>query len=142
MHRNGASRSPLKFIAAPRGDFTFCSGVEATERLFDLTEPPTGIVASSDQMSLASLEVAQSRGLEVPGDLSIVSFDDTPIVKFSTPPLTAIRQPIAPMAARAAELLIGANGGEHSSDTVSMIPFELIVRGSTARPRTLSNVGG
>ena len=125
-----------------RGDFTFRSGVDATKRLLDLAEPPTGIVASSDQMSLAALEVAKSRGLQVPENLSIVSFDDTPIVKFSTPPLTAIRQPIAPMAARAAELLIEANGGDHSSDTVSMIPFELIVRGSTARPRTLSNLGG
>ena len=67
--------------------------------------------------------------------------DDTPIVKFSNPPLTAIRQPIAPMAARAAELLIGANGGEQAVDTINLIPFELIVRGSTARPAALSSVG-
>lgn len=125
-----------------RGDFTFRSGVDATQRLLDLDQRPTGIVASSDQMSLAALNVAKSRGFEVPRDLSIVSFDDTPIVKFSTPPLTAIRQPIAPMAARAAELLIGANSGQPAPDTVSMIPFELIVRGSTARPGALSSGSG
>jgi LacI family transcriptional regulator len=123
------------------GDFTFRSGRQATERLLDLADPPTAIVASSDQMSLAALEIGKSRGLEVPGDLSIVSFDDTPIVKFSNPPLTAIRQPIAPMAARAAELLIGSNGGSEAPDTISLIPFELIVRGSTARPAGLSNNG-
>ena len=125
-----------------KGDFTFASGVEASGVLLALDRPPTAIVASSDQMSLAALDTAKQHGLEVPRDLSIVSFDDTPIVKFSTPPLTAIRQPIAPMAARAAELLIASNSGEAAPDGVHMLPFELIVRGSTAAPGTLSTAGG
>ena len=117
-----------------RGDFTFTSGAEATRSLLSLAERPTAVIASSDQMSLAALEVARSLGFEVPRDLSIVSFDDTPIVKFSVPPLTAIRQPIAPMAARAAGLLIQAANGELASDAPNVLPFELIVRGSTAAP--------
>ena len=125
-----------------KGDFTFASGVKATRSLLALDRPPTAVVASSDQMSLAALETAKEGGLEVPRDLSIVSFDDTPIVKFSTPPLTAIRQPIAPMAARAAELLIAANGGDSGPDDVQMLPFDLIVRGSTTAPGTLSTTGG
>ena len=117
-----------------QGDFTFGSGAEATRRWLALPQPPTAIVASSDQMSLAALDVAKSCNVDVPRQLSIVSFDDTPIVKFSTPPLTAIRQPIAEMAARAADLLIGANTGEAASDDIAILPFELIVRGSTAPP--------
>jgi LacI family transcriptional regulator len=117
-----------------RGDFTYASGVEATKRLLDLAEPPTAILASSDQMSLAALEVARSAGLVVPRDLSIVSFDDTPIVKFSVPPLTAIRQPIAEMTACAAVQLIGAANGEPVSDEQQVLPFEFIVRDSTAPP--------
>jgi LacI family transcriptional regulator len=117
-----------------RGDFTYASGADATRKLLALDDPPTGIVASSDQMSLAALEVARSLGLDVPGDFSIVSFDDTPIVKFSTPPLTAIRQPIAEMTACAADLLIRTASGEHVPDTPNILPFELIVRGSTAPP--------
>lgn len=117
-----------------RGDFTFASGAAATKRLLGQADPPTAIVASSDQMSLAALEIARSQGLQVPRDLSIVSFDDTPIVKFSVPPLTAIRQPIAPMTARAATLLIQAANGETVPDGPSVLPFELIVRGSTAPP--------
>ena len=117
-----------------RGDFTYASGTEATRRLLALDEPPTGIVASSDQMSLAALEMARSSGIDVPRDLSIMSFDDTPIVKFSTPPLTAIRQPIAEMAACAANLLIRTANGEPVPDTPNILPFELIVRGSTAPP--------
>ena len=117
-----------------RGDFTYASGAEATRTLLSSPEPPTAIVASSDQMSLAALHVARAQGLDVPRDLSIVSFDDTPIVKFATPPLTAIRQPIAPMTERAAELLIRAANGEPAPDEPSILPFELIVRESTAAP--------
>jgi LacI family transcriptional regulator len=115
-----------------KGDFTFESGAEATRKLLALADRPTAIVASSDQMSLAALEVAKHAGLDVPGDLSIVSFDDTPIVKFSTPSLTAIRQPISQMTARAAQLLIGANRGESETEETEILPFEFIVRGSTA----------
>jgi len=115
-----------------KGDFTFESGAEATRKLLALDDRPTAIVASSDQMSLAALEVAKDAGLDVPGDLSIVSFDDTPIVKFSTPSLTAIRQPISQMTARAAQLLIGANRGESKTEETEILPFEFIVRGSTA----------
>jgi len=113
------------------GDFSFGSGRTASSRLLALPRPATAIVASSDQMALAALEVARSAGLEVPRDLSIVSFDDTPIVKFSRPPLTAIRQPIAEMASVAAELLIRAASGEPTEAT-HVLPFKLIVRGSTA----------
>jgi LacI family transcriptional regulator len=117
-----------------RGDFTFPSGVEATKFLLKRGAPATAIVASSDQMALAALRVARAAGLEVPRELSIVSFDDTPIVKFSTPPLTAIRQPIAAMTACAADLLIRAANGEPTGDAPAILPFELIVRESTAAP--------
>jgi len=117
-----------------RGDFTFDSGVAATRRLLALNQPPTAILASSDQMSLAALQVAHSLGLDVPRDLSIVSFDNTPIVKFSRPPLTAIRQPIADMTACAADLLIRFANGDPVEETSKILPFDLIVRGSTAPP--------
>lgn len=118
-----------------RGDFTFDSGVRAMRSLLALEEPATAILASSDQMALAALQVARSAGLKVPDDLSIVSFDDTPIVKFSTPPLTAIRQPIAAMTASAARLLIRAVNGDPPPQAESLIPFELIFRESTAPPK-------
>jgi LacI family transcriptional regulator len=115
-----------------RGDFSFASGRAAAEALCSLAEPVTAILASNDQMSLATLHVAKSRGLAVPADLSIVSFDDTPVVRFAVPPLTAINQPIAAMTARAAELLIQANAGADPPEGPDVLPFELVVRGSTA----------
>jgi len=117
-----------------QGDFTFDSGARATRHLLSLATPPTAILASSDQMALAALQVARVKGVDVPRQLSIVSFDDTPIVKFSSPKLTAIRQPIARMAEKAAELLIKAINGEVDEGVPHVLPFDLVIRESTAPP--------
>lgn len=76
----------------------------AATDLLAAPQPPTAIIASNDQMALATMEVARERGRSVPRDLSVVSFDDTPIVRFVRPPLTAIAQPAEhrPLAAIAA----------------------------------------
>ncbi|QSF53868.1 LacI family DNA-binding transcriptional regulator [Brevundimonas fontaquae] len=113
------------------GDFTFASGEAAMETFCRLAHPPTAIVASNDQMALAALRVAGRRGLAVPHDLAIISFDDTPIVRFSNPPLTAVVQPIAAMASAAADLLIRAKSGQDDLPQASTLPFQLAVRGST-----------
>lgn len=115
------------------GDFGFASGERAGETLLALAAPPTAIVASSDQMTLGVLHVAHRRGVSVPGQLSLVSFDDTPVVKFSVPPLTAITQPIAAMASAAVDLLIRQAAGGEPGRERRVIPFALAERGSTAR---------
>ncbi len=114
-----------------QGDFSFESGVAAMEAFCDLESPPTAVVGSNDQMSLAALRVATARGLKAPEQLAIVSFDDTPIVKFSNPPLTAIVQPVAAMTAEAARLLIRAKAGDDDLPDGVVIPFGLVVRRST-----------
>lgn len=114
-----------------RGDFSYESGTVNAEALLDLPEPPTAIIASNDAMALAALHVAQRRGLNLPGDLSLISFDDSPGVHFSAPPLTAVRQPIAEMAARSAELLIAIVAGAEPKGSEHKLDFELIIREST-----------
>lgn len=118
------------------GDFSFASGEDAARDLLDSAHRPTAIIASNDQMTLGALEVARSRGIEVPRELSLISFDNTPIVRFSQPPLTAIEQPIAATVARAVELLIEARGdGKGSStDEPVVIPATLVERDLTAPP--------
>lgn len=115
-----------------RGDFGFDSGAKAAARLLQTDNPPTAIIASSDQMALATLETAQKLGLRVPRDLSLISFDNSPIVRFTRPPLTAIDQPIATTTARAVELLIEERNN-HLPDGPIDVEGELVVRGSTAR---------
>jgi len=114
------------------GDFGYESGARAARALMDRNPDLTAIIASSDQMTLAALEVARDRGLQVPCDLSLISFDNTPIVRFSQPPLTAIDQPISETVSRAVEQLI-ARGEDCDTDVVIEVAAALVERASTAR---------
>jgi LacI family transcriptional regulator len=116
------------------GDFSYASGEAAARTLLDAARRPTAIIVSNDQMTLATLEVARSRGLEIPRDLSIISFDNTPIVRFTQPPLTAVDQPIAETVSRAVELIIAAQRGEPKHDAPTVVRGSLVERGSTAPP--------
>lgn len=116
------------------GDFSFASGRSAAERLLDLADPVTAIIASNDQMALATVELAAERRLMIPGDLSVISFDDTPIVRFTVPQLTAVDQPIAATASRAVELIIDAQQGTALPEQPVAVPASLVLRQSTAAP--------
>lgn len=118
-----------------RGDFSFESGLRAAADLLDANEPPTAIIASNDQMALAVLQVANEKGLAIPRDLSLISFDNTPVVRFTQPQLTAIDQPIADTFSRAVELLI-TNGEAEPYEVPVIVEGRLIERGSTAAPKS------
>ena len=116
------------------GDFSAASGEAAARQLLALPDRPTAIIASNDQMSLATLGVARERGLDVPRDLSLISFDNTPIIRFTPPGLTAVDQPIAATVSRAVELIIAAQRGEPRPTAPTVVHGSLIERGSTAAP--------
>lgn len=122
-----------------QGYFTFRSGLEATEKLLDRKRPPTAIFASNDDMAAAAVSVAHRRGLDVPRDISIVGFDDTPTATTVWPELTTIRQPIAAMAQTAFELLLRSirarKNGEARLVVDHVVAHQLIRRDSTAPPR-------
>jgi LacI family transcriptional regulator len=117
-----------------KGDFSYDSGVAATNSLLDLGAPPTAIIASNDQMTLAALDTANKRGLKVPEDLSLISFDNTPVVRFTMPQLTAIDQPIAATFSKAVELLI-TKGDSIVLHQPVVTEGSLIQRESTSSPR-------
>ena len=114
------------------GDFSYASGERAARLLLESADRPTAIIASNDQMALATLEVARSLGLAVPEDLSVISFDNTPLMNFTQPPLTAIDQPIAATASRAVELIIADRKGEERPKGLTVISADLVERGSVA----------
>lgn len=117
-----------------QGYFTYRSGLEAAERLLGSWKP-TAIFASNDDMAAATMAVAHRRGLDVPGDLAIAGFDDTPLATTVWPELTTIRQPIADMAREAVRLLIeqirGRRSGGNPQVTHKLLKFSLIDREST-----------
>lgn len=132
-----ASRGlPVKETWIRQGDFTYQSGVEQTRALLALPERPTAIFASNDDMALGCVTAIAEAGLSIPGDVSVAGFDDSSSSRFSRPPLTTVRQPVAEMSSLAARLLIAqAKSGEPpEGPTDAILPFELIHRGSTAPP--------
>lgn len=120
------------------GDFSYQSGADAAKRLLTGKTRPTAIIASNDQMAFAALDVAKAMGLSVPENLSLLSFDNTPMVRFTSPPLTAVDQPIAETAARAVELIIAAQKGEELPQDITIVTAKIVERQSVA---TLSNKG-
>lgn len=120
------------------GDFSYASGESAARALLERPDRATAIIASSDQMALATLEHARQRGLDVPGELSLISFDNTPVVRFTQPPLTAIDQPIAALTARAVAMLIAVNKAGSKGSSAEVLAAELVTRQSTAPPPPLA----
>lgn len=118
-----------------RGDFSYASGERAARKLLSASDRPTAIIASNDQMAMATNATAHALGMRVPGDLSLISFDNTPVVRFVQPPLTAIDQPIAETVGRAVELLIAANRGEDLPEMPVVVEGRLIERESVSSPR-------
>ena len=116
-----------------RGDFSYASGTAAATALLAQTPRPTAIIASSDQMTLAVLDHASAMGLAVPRELSLISFDNSPLVRFTQPQLTAIDQPVAATFAKAVELLITQDHADGSALPV-IVEGCLVERGSTAPP--------
>lgn len=119
-----------------RGDFTFRSGGILTAQLLDAQRPPTALVCANDDMAAGALSIAHGRGLNVPGDLSITGFDDTPVSAIVWPPLTTVHQPLKEMAHDAvvalAERLSGAAVG--LAWRLHNLPHSVVLRESTGRP--------
>ncbi len=123
---------PLQESLIAQGNYTFDSGVKAAEKLLEHAPRPTAIFASNDEMAAGVLHAARQRGMEVPRDLSIIGFDDTPIAGHIWPPLTTVRWPIATMARAAAQKLV--SGTEKVEEGQSLFLSTLIRRASVAPP--------
>ncbi|MFI6508801.1 LacI family DNA-binding transcriptional regulator [Streptosporangium sp. NPDC050855] len=120
-------------------DYTGEEGARATRRLLSSPDRPTAIVYDNDIMAVAGLSAAQELRLDVPGDLSVVAWDDSPLCQVVRPPLTALSRDIAAYGAHAARRLLslvsGQDPGPHEEEAARLTP-----RGSTAPPRVRERV--
>jgi LacI family transcriptional regulator len=136
MQESGIEVDPALVV---QGFFSYKSGLEAAEKLLGRKRIPTAIFASNDDMAAAAISVAHRRALDVPNDLSVVGFDDTPIATTVWPELTTIRQPIAAMAEAAINLLlhnIRRPKDRYAKQPVDhLVPYLLVKRDSVAPPR-------
>jgi DNA-binding LacI/PurR family transcriptional regulator len=91
----------------------------------------TGIVCASDLMALGAIRAAKRAGRSVPGEISIVGFDDSFLMNCTEPPLTTVRQPIEPMCRMVIELLVRQVAGAPIQHDELLFEPELVVRAST-----------
>jgi LacI family transcriptional regulator, repressor for deo operon, udp, cdd, tsx, nupC, and nupG len=113
-----------------RTNFSMESARLAAARL--IQRGVTGMICASDVLALGSIRAARRLGLEVPGDVSVVGFDDSVLMTCTDPPLTTVRQPIEMMGQAAVDLLVNQIEGTGVAPDELLFEPELVVRGSTA----------
>jgi DNA-binding LacI/PurR family transcriptional regulator len=104
------------------------TGRIAGGRLLDAPEPPTAVVTISDPLAIGVMDAAAERGIDVPGRLSVVGFDDVPAAAHASPPLTTVWQPHARKGAAAVRLVL--EPGDRAEHV--LLPTKLVVRSSTS----------
>jgi LacI family transcriptional regulator len=113
------------------GDFREEAGYRAVPRILRAKPSPTAVFAANDAMAIGLLCAFRERQLCVPEEMALAGFDDIPIARFITPPLTTVRVPIADLGSRAAARLLhaleGSNGRKGRQET---LPTALVVRSS------------
>ena len=103
---------------------------DALAALFDGGDPPTALLVQSDRAALIAIDWLQARGLNVPGDVSVIGFDGIAEAALSRPGLTTVAQPLLDIGRHAVRaILAGTPQGRRT------LPVELVVRASTAAPR-------
>lgn len=119
--------------AVYEGGYTFESGVAGAEQLLSQTPRPTAIYACNDEMAAGVYKAALRMGLSIPGDLSVVGYDDSPLAPQLWPALTTVRLPVRDVGRQATNLLLADFHGQ-SPAPVAVSPH-LVVRDSCQPPR-------
>ena len=125
-----AGIQPLPFL---RGDWSAASGYEAGRHL-DKHPEVTAVFSGNDQMALGLIRVLKEAGRDVPGDLSVVGFDDCPEAAYYDPPLTTVWQDFTEAGRRCLQLLVALIENSESGRSITIEP-QLVVRASTRRLR-------
>lgn len=116
------------------GDYSQKSGYEITQQLLQRDLPPTAIFCGSDSIAAGCLLALYQAKLLVPDDVSVVGFDDLPGSRYTSPPLTTVRQPTYEKGQRAADILIDQIEGRSEAVVHVQLRPELIVRNTSAAP--------
>lgn len=135
-YRDALAAAGLRFDPAlvQIGEFRPEVTAVAANRLLDQDPRPTAIFCANDNSAMETIRVARERGLAVPGDLSVIGFDNIPESALHSPPLTTVDQHIQLMGIEAVRLLIRLVKGDETEACSVTLPTELVVRGTTAPP--------
>jgi len=113
------------------GDFTEASGYRAIARLLALPDRPTAIFAANDAMAIGALSALRELGLRVPDDIAVTGFDDIPLARYMSPPLSSVHVSIAELGARSVETLLHAIDSKNTHARAHQrLPTALVIRRS------------
>jgi len=141
IRENAFKAAMKKFVRSatkPRiyeGDFRFEGGRHAARRILLEKKRPTAVVVANDMMALGAMQEFKAAGLSIPGDISIIGFDDISFASLSEPALTTVCSPRVEIGRRAVEALLLTVDRPHQQGVEIKIPTYLITRGSTAPPK-------
>lgn len=136
--RNGYRRAmavaglPVPDGYEPVGDYLLHTGQRLCRGLFDLPEPPTAIFVANDEMAFGVIHELRKLGLDVPGDVSVVGFDDLFLSEAFYPPLTTVSQPRTDIGRTAMTMLLDMLSGGLTPRKPAVLPTTLKIRGTTA----------
>ena len=130
-----AHRLSYRSTYVRKGDFYSASGHEQTHRLLALQRPPTAIFAASDEMAIGAVSAIHEAGISVPGDVSVIGFDDIDSASLLRPPLTTIRQNKTALGRVAGDSLIRLIDDDHAKPPKVALPVELVERQSAGTAR-------
>ena len=121
---------PLRPELTVTGDFQYAGGEEAIRILFDERGlSPDAVLAANDYLALGALQALRKRERRVPEDVAVIGFDDVGEARFSSPPLTTVRQPLYEQGSQAARILMDALEGKPVPEEI-VLHTELVVRQS------------
>jgi len=139
LREHGVAADPALVVEVPFGLLDCRAKVAA---MMALDDQPTAVFASTDLTAIAVVDALRGLGHSVPGDVSVVGFDDIALASYLTPTLTTIRQPAYEMGRLAAKIVLDALDSEDKSPRHETLAHELQVRESTARRAERAGPGG
>ncbi len=129
--QSALARAGLQPVAEVAGDWSAASGYEKGQHILSAAELPDAILVANDQMALGVMRACAEKGIAVPGQISVVGFDDTADSAWFSPPLTTIRQAFREAGERSVEWLLAPARGDECRQM--QLPVTLITRHSSAR---------
>lgn len=121
---------PVDPALVATGDYNRSAGCDGARQLLSLADPPTAIMAASDESALGVYDAAAERNLRIPQDLSVVGFDNIVESAFVDPPLTTVDQSIEGMGVLAAEIVLKLVQGATWESQLNKVPTRLVIRQS------------
>jgi len=133
-YQRGLAKNEIDFDEALvfRGDYSYEAGIDGAEYFLSLNAPPTAIICANDSMALGAMRRVSKAGLNVPGDISIVGFDDVVVASQISPALTTVAAPIDEIVARSFNMLSRLIQGEELDSKYLALEARLIERDTCA----------